>query len=93
MSQAPFPPKEKVKIDEFSDQVTREFVQGMTEADRKFWGQIEFQRRNEERAYKMRSRSNMEWLAIGSLIGVPIGVLITWALIVQPLLLQIWGVL
>ena len=87
------PPVEKVRMDEFSDQVTREFVNTMGPDERKFWGQVEFQRRNEERAYKTRSRGNLEWLAVGSLIGIPVGVLLTWVLIVNPLLLQIWGVL
>ena len=85
-------PQSKLKIDEFSDQVTVEFIRNLDPSERKFWGQMEFQRRNEERAYKARSRANLEWLGVGSLIGVPVGVLITWVLIVQPLLLQIWGV-
>ncbi|MBU1152334.1 hypothetical protein KJ632_05960 [Patescibacteria group bacterium] len=87
----PLYPQQKVDIKQFSDEVLKEFVIHMPPEEQKMWGQIIFQRKIENEAHRERNRDALSWLAVGVPIGVSLGVLAVWVLVVMPLWLQTLG--
>lgn len=91
--QAPREPSmPKIRIDEFSDRVLREFVAGMSEQERRMWGQIIFQRKVENQAHKERNRDAAYWFLMGWPVGGAISAVLMWAFLVFPMFMALMGV-
>ena len=99
MSATPFPPKkEKVKdkVKAFMSEVAVEAIKGMPEAEKTRIGKDVVEEERKEIAYDRRQKRLTRWMGIGMIIGVGIGVPVTfsvvWSIFVFPLWFELYRV-